>query len=147
MDFYLLINTKYNKYLVYYIILSLYQVYKLTMKAIEIQNKESFIKYLNQNDIVNLDKYLNLVEFYNKNSIHNVYKICSYIFNQIENKDISNKYNYFSVAFINNIKKLDEYLINSKENNNISWLNKEIKSTIATKEEQEEIKNMLFGDK
>ncbi|MBP3445547.1 MAG: hypothetical protein J6K23_06400 [Bacilli bacterium] len=103
------------------------------MNPNEIKDKKSFIKYVK------------LIEFYEKNTIHNVYKISSYIFSKILNKQnqINNLFNYFSKSFSENINKLNNNLLKNNLNIIPEWLNKDIKKEEATENELEEINDIL----
>lgn len=113
----------------------------------EIKNKETFINFIKSIDENNLLNYIKIMEYYEKNTIHNIYKISSYIFSRIYKKinDIDNIYNYFVVSMQKNIEKLNKNNI-LKEKNNLSipsWFNKEIPDNKATKEEIQEMKELL----
>lgn len=115
------------------------------MKAKEIKDKQSFIDYINLIDSNNLSEYVKVIEFYHKNSIHNVYKISAYIFEKIENKldSISSIYNYFVKSLSTTINKFNNYDFKKNIEQRPEWLYKEIKGTKATKEEQLEMEKLL----
>ena len=115
------------------------------MNPKKIIDKKSFIKYVKSIDKKNLNKYINLIEFYEKNTIHNVYKISSYIFIRIVPKinQINNLFNYFSKSFSDNINKLNKNLLKSNLNNIPEWFNKNIQKEEVSEKELEEIHDIL----
>ena len=115
------------------------------VKAKEIKDKQSFIDYINLIDSNNLNEYVKVIEFYNENSIHNVYKISAYIFEKIENKlaSINSIYNYFVKSISTTINKFNNYDFKKNIEEKPEWLYKEIKGTKATKEEQLEMEKLL----
>lgn len=116
------------------------------MKAQDIKNKMTLLEYLKYFDPENLDKYLTIIEYFEKNTIHDIYKICSYIFKNIETKNIiiKNKINYFKLSLNNNINKLNNYQKNLRKNEKLPyWFDKEIKQEITTDEEIKEIEDLF----
>ena len=111
------------------------------MNKINIYDKDSFIRFITLVDKNNVIKYLNLLSFYDKNSIHNVYKISSYIFNKIDFNNINNLYCYFAKSLSENIKKLDNY---SKNNESIpNWFYHTCDSEVPSDYERQEIIDLL----
>jgi len=113
------------------------------MSTIKIVDKKTFIKYIKNVDSQNLKDYLKIIDFYKKNSIHDIYKLSFYILERMENKDIKNKVVYFQNSLKNNIQKLNDYSKGENNKNQPLWLDKKIEENIATPEEIAEMENLF----
>lgn len=112
------------------------------MKAKEIINEKTFIKYIKIYDSKNFNRYLFFLKQLKNNCIHDIYKLSSYVFQKMEDKEISNKYNYFTNSILKNISKLNKLTFKSIDKKP-TWFDSDIKIKEATKEELKEIDDLL----
>lgn len=116
------------------------------MEIIEIKDYKTITKYIQNFDSKNLNRYINLIQFYEKNCIHDIFKLSAYIFLKMENKAINNKFNYFLKSLRQNIDKLNKY--QTKSDIEISlpeWFDKDFEAEDISKEQLNELE-VLFDE-
>lgn len=116
------------------------------MNTNEIKDFNSLIEYIKNYDSKNLDRYVNVVEYYRQNSYHDVYALSVYILKKMETKNIENKFNYFVKSLSSNIIKLNRQSNNQLISNKDllpNWFNSNISKNLATDIEKNEIDDLL----